>query len=150
MASFRLEQGDDSVEAVAFERTLESLKLPEINTFVWVKGTLREGFEEGQVRYNLEDIKPLEDLRLESLKGLILTIEDDSDLDSKLFLRELSLLSPEENGQCELQFVLKYGKSYIKIKPKDGHRIRPTNKVMALLRRLPEKNFTFSYVKETV
>jgi len=148
MASFRLEQGDDYVEAVAFEKTLESLKLPETNTFVWVRGSLSEGFEDGQVRYSLEDIKPLEDIRLESLKGLILTIEDDGALDSKRFLRELSLLSPEKNAQCELLFVLKYGKSYVKIRPKDTHRIRPTNKVMTLLRQLPEKNFTFSYVKE--
>lgn len=148
MASFRLEQGDDYIEAVAFERTLESLKLPEPNTFVWVKGNLSEGFEEGQLRYNLEDIKPLEELRLESLKGLTFTIEDDGKLDPKPLLKVLSSFSSEENAQCGLQFVLKHGKSHIKIKASENFKVRPDDAFMKTLRQIPKKYFKFSYVKE--
>ena len=71
MASFRLEQGKfDFIEAVAFEKTLNTLEDVEPQTMVKADFYVEAGFSEGERRYTIKSITSLEKVRLEKIKSI--------------------------------------------------------------------------------
>ena len=148
MAAFRLEQPDAHIEAVAFEKTLERLTLPEPGTMVWVKGFLEPGFDGGDLRFALNEIKPLESVREDMLKALNLSFEYDREGSSQEeAIGELFSLVNENQGICDLSFTLSYGKSYIRLKSAEDFSVCPSNEFVAGVKKLPLKNLKLSYVK---
>ena len=148
MASFRLEQGDHHIEAVTFEKTLETLVIPEAGTFIWMRGRLEQSFDGESLRFNLEEIKPLEDVRTENLKAINLSLPLDLDGESvETSLSQLSGVTSLYKGDCALSFTVKLGKSFVKIQADKDCFIRPTDEFMASLRRIPIKDLKLSYVK---
>lgn len=147
MASFRLEQGYTYIEAVAFEKTLEHLEIPETNTFVCAKGVVDYNFDQTMIRFTLDEFKSLEEARVEGLKKLTLNFDSDEKVDPNKFIPILYQKTLENIGESKLDFVLRSQNAFAKIKPHEDYKIRPSDQFITALKELPLKNLKLSYVK---
>ena len=149
MASFRLEQGNTYIEAVAFEKVLDTLQVPEANTFVWVKGNLENSFNDNSIRFTIEEMCPLEEKRIERVKKLTLAFDgkelspQHDKLSTGLYQKVL-----ENTGNCELEFVVNQDKDFVKIKVHEGYKVRLSDNFMAGAKKLALKNLKLSYVTQ--
>jgi hypothetical protein len=90
---------------------------------------------------------PLEEKRIERVNKITIVLDEKEAkaepdrLSSKLYQKVL-----ENNGGCELEFILKSNKDFIKIKAHEGYGVRLTDNFVGHLKKSFVKNLKFSYV----
>ena len=112
MASIRLEQKQDFFEAVMFEKNINENSLPEANTMVVAVGNLDRSFDGENIRFTLEKVVPLQEIRLNRVKSLSLQLNAQENLENIDAIKELIL---KNIGDTPYSFCLNFARSNVKI-----------------------------------
>lgn len=150
MASFKLEQQDKSFEAVMFEKNLEKNTIPSLDTPVVAYGTLGRSFDQETVRFTLERIVPLEEIRQERIKKLAINLDmtTQNSLPSKKLIKEIDSLMKDHTGNTPVSFILSFDQSKISIRTQKCH-VEASNSFIENLYRVPCKNISYIMQAET-
>lgn len=106
MAYFRFEFSDGAFEALVFQKQLNELQIPEINTVVQVQANL-EPDEQGGFRATVQHVMPLSEVRAERVKGVKLILDAGSFGEDKKF-SQLTQLLMNNPGPTPVQFLLNH------------------------------------------
>jgi hypothetical protein len=143
MASFRLEQPGASFEGVMFEKTLATQTIPPHDTVVVAYGVVDRNFDGSMVRFTLNRLVPLEDVRQERVKSMTVRIDPGLEhegggvtkiADGVAQLRQLVGASP---GPTPFRLHLLYKEAEVLIEPPEGMGIEITDDFLFSLKRLP-------------
>jgi DNA polymerase-3 subunit alpha len=126
MASFRLEDENGAIEAVMFEKELPP-ELPPPGILVVAVGNVDMSFDKTTVRFRLEKIEPLEELRLEHVRGATLHVVPTGGrkarpADVQIALAKLKQLVDGHGGDTPLKMVIGYDDCEVAIRL-DGARV---------------------------
>ncbi|MBI2601961.1 MAG: DNA polymerase III subunit alpha [Deltaproteobacteria bacterium] len=106
MAYVRLEQEDDTHEGIMFSSALEGKTLPPANSFVLAEGTIERMNEEMPARFNIETLIPVESIRRERVKSLLLTLNGKEDEPTPQALQSLRRILEKHPGNTPLRAQL--------------------------------------------
>ncbi len=140
MAYVCLEQEDALHEGIMFPSALEANKLPEPNSLVLVEGTLEKLNEEMPMRFNIEKVLDVQQIRKLRARSLTITVGMESDLHCVSSIKEAIAASP---GETPIRFQVRSDKALVRI---DAPRwkISPTNAFLNSIVTIPSLSLDFS------
>lgn len=103
MAYVRLEENGQAIEAIMFEKQLEGIHFPETDTPVAVWGHA-EMSENGQVRFTLESVRSLDELRQDRVRAMGLEFHGQKqDLPAEEFTSRFAEIVKKYPGPCPVR-----------------------------------------------
>lgn len=152
MGSVRLEDEHGAVEAVMFEKELPP-EFPEAGTIVLAVGAVSKSFDGESIRYRLDRLIPVEQIRLDAVRDATLKIVQPGG--SKLApsaykgaLEELRTLLERHRGRTPLGLHVNYGDTSLTFSL-PGKNIAITNGLLDALRMLPFERLSLHYQVST-
>jgi DNA polymerase-3 subunit alpha len=120
MASLRLEDEHGAVEAVMFQNEMPPV-FPDAGTLVVVTGNVDESFDKLSIRFRLDKIEPLEEVRQENVRQAFLKIvphggKSALSQEQSAAIQALKRLLDTHKGDTPLHIVLGYGDSDVLVK----------------------------------
>lgn len=128
IAYIHLEQEDHRYEGVMFQSALEASTLPPINSIVFIEGTVDKLNEDMGIRFNIDKITDIQDLRKSLVKHLNFHI--DLERTSKSDIAKLKTLVTNFPGEVPIRFYLKNKHASLKINTPKWH-IKPSNEFLS-------------------
>jgi DNA polymerase-3 subunit alpha len=149
MASFRLEQQNASFEGVMFEKTLASQKIPAHDTPVVAYGVVDRSFDGSMLRFTLSRMVPLEEIRQERVKSLILKIDQANENSnttapsgSHTSIAKLRKLLAERPGPTPIRLHLLLKNAEVIIDPSPNTGVELTDRLLFEIKKLPFKDIS--------
>ena len=139
LAYVRLEQVDSFHEGMMFSSALEGVKLPDINTLVIADGSLEKMNPEMPLRFNIEKLTDVQELRKNKIRSLNLHFHMNGKNKSEEEILVLKNLMQKFPGQTSIKFFMKYEKVSLKIDTPQWQ-INPCNDFLSQIAQLPSLN----------
>jgi DNA polymerase-3 subunit alpha len=143
MAYVRLEQEDHAHEGVMFQSALEGVKIPEIHSFVLAEGTLEKMNPEMPMRFNIEKLTDIQELRRSKLRSLSLHFNMDNASGPQDILAFKHLIE-QFPGTTPLRFYLKNKNVHIKFDTPPDWKVSPCNEFLGRAAQVASLHVEFS------
>ncbi len=143
IAYVRLEQDDCMHEAMMFSSALEGVKLPDNNSLVFAEGALEKFNEESPLRFNIEKLTDIQNIRRERLRMITLHMtlpEEKTGRETVLRLKKVVALFP---GETMIKILMKSKNAQIKIET-PAWKVSPSNEFLFQTTRIPSVSLEYS------
>ena len=144
MAQLRLEEKGFGIEATIFEDQLKGIDLPEEDTPVLAMGHA-EIMEGGQLRFTLESLYQLEEIRQERVKALTIQLDDVERLkDCEHWCKEMRSAFSENQGHTPVSFRVSYPNTVAVISTKD-HKVELSDSLLQRIDHICAGAYSLNY-----
>ncbi|MEZ4741879.1 MAG: DNA polymerase III subunit alpha [Bdellovibrionota bacterium] len=154
MGSFKLEQLDASIEGVMFEKALEQTNRPPIDSIVMAYGIVDYNFDKTMIRFTLNRITPLEEVRQERVKAITFEIPADIYANQREVLERkvahLKSIVDEANGPTPYRIKLRYKNTDVLISPQSETGVELSDNLLSKLREISYNHIETEYSLATL
>lgn len=142
MAYVRLEQEDAFHEGIMFSSALEGVVFPELNSLVLAEGALEKMSDDMPLRFNIERIIDVQQVRKTKVRslGLHFTLDEHCNAESVRSLKNLVITHP---GQTPIKFFLKNKNASLRIDSPQW-KVTPSNEFLSQALQIPSLSLDFS------
>ena len=144
MASIRLEQGPQYIESVIFERDLQVVTLPPLNTVVLATGSVDKDDSRDLVRFQIEKIEPIEQVRTAKVKKLFLKIPCNNTSQTNS-IADIYRFAQNNQGSVPMVFQVMIGKAQVVIAADEKLAVEPSDALLLGLKSLAVEDLSVEY-----